>query len=201
MVERTRSLDKSAFHLETRLVHDGTLRSSFGETSEALFLTQGHVYSTAEECEARFKDEAPGFIYARFSNPTVAMFEARMASLEGAEAARATATGMAAVTSALLGQLKAGDHLVASRALFGSCRYVIHELLPRFGVESTMVDGKDLDAWRKAIRPNTKVFFLESPSNPTLEVIDIAAVAQLAHGCDSKLTVDNVFATPMQQRP
>ena len=124
-----------------------------------------------------------------------------MASLEGAEAARATATGMAAVTSALLGQLKAGDHVVASRALFGSCRYVIHELLPRFGVESTMVDGTDLDAWRAAIRPNTKVFFLESPSNPTLEVIDIAAVAQLAHGCGAKLTVDNVFATPMQQRP
>ena len=201
MGERTGSSEKAAFHLETRLVHDGTLRSSFGETSEALFLTQGHVYDSAEECEARFKDESPGYIYARFSNPTVAMFEARMASLEGAEAARATATGMAAVTSALLGQLKAGDHVVASRALFGSCRYVIHELLPRFGVESTMVDGTDLDAWRAAIRPNTKVFFLESPSNPTLEVIDIAAVAQLAHGCGAKLTVDNVFATPMQQRP
>jgi len=201
MGERTGSFGKAGLHLETRLVHDGTLRSSFGETSEALFLTQGHVYSTAEECEARFKDESPGYIYARFSNPTVAMFEARMASLEGAEAARATATGMAAVTSALLGQLKAGDHVVASRALFGSCRYVIHELLPRFGVESTMVDGTDLDAWRAAIRPNTKVFFLESPSNPNLEVIDIAAVAQLAHGCGAKLTVDNVFATPMQQRP
>jgi O-succinylhomoserine sulfhydrylase len=201
MGERTGSSENAAFHLETRLVHDGTLRSSFGETSEALFLTQGHVYDSAEECEARFKDESPGYIYARFSNPTVAMFEARMASLEGAEAARATATGMAAVTSALLGQLKAGDHVVASRALFGSCRYVIHELLPRFGVESTMVDGTDLDAWRAAIRPNTKVFFLESPSNPTLEVIDIAAVAQLAHGCGAKLTVDNVFATPMQQRP
>lgn len=201
MGERTGSSENAAFHLETRLVHDGTLRSSFGETSEALFLTQGHVYDSAEECEARFKDESPGYIYARFSNPTVAMFEARMASLEGAEAARATATGMAAVTSVLLGQLKAGDHVVASRALFGSCRYVIHELLPRFGVESTMVDGTDLDAWRAAIRPNTKVFFLESPSNPTLEVIDIAAVAQLAHGCGAKLTVDNVFATPMQQRP
>ena len=201
MGERTGSSENAAFHLETRLVHDGTLRSSFGETSEALFLTQGHVYDSAEECEARFKDESPGYIYARFSNPTVAMFEARMASLEGAEAARATATGMAAVTSALLGQLKAGDHVVASRALFGSCRYVIHELLPRFGVESTMVDGTDLDAWRAAIRPNTKVFFLESPSNPTLEVIDIAAVAHLAHGCGAKLTVDNVFATPMQQRP
>lgn len=201
MGERTGSSDKAVFHLETRLVHEGTFRSSFGETSEALFLTQGHVYDSAEECEARFKDESPGYIYARFSNPTVAMFEARMASLEGAEAARATATGMAAVTSALLGQLKAGDHVVASRALFGSCRYVIHEFLPRFGVESTMVDGTDMNAWRAAIRANTKVFFLESPSNPTLEVIDIATVAELAHGCGAKLTVDNVFATPMQQRP
>lgn len=201
MGERMEPSSRAAYHLETRLVHDGTLRSSFGETSEALFLTQGHVYDSAEECEARFKDESPGYIYARFSNPTVAMFEARMASLEGAGAARATATGMAAVTSALLGQLRAGDHVVASRALFGSCRYVIHELLPRFGVESTLVDGKDLNAWRAALRPNTKVFFLESPSNPTLEVIDIAAVAQLAHASGAKLTVDNVFATPMQQRP
>lgn len=188
-------------HPETRLVHDGTFRSQFGETSEALFLTQGHVYNSAEECEARFKDELPGYIYARFSNPTVAMFEARMASMEGAEAARATATGMAAVTAALMGQVKAGDHVVAARALFGSCRYVIEEWLPRFGVSSTLVDGTKLDEWEKAVRPNTKVFFLESPSNPTLEVIDIKAVAELAHRVGAKLTVDNVFATPMQQKP
>lgn len=188
-------------HPETRLVHDGTLRSQFGETSEALFLTQGHVYNSAEECEARFKDELPGYIYARFSNPTVAMFEARMASMEGAEAARATATGMAAVTAALMGQVKAGDHVVAARALFGSCRYVIEEWLPRFGVTSTLVDGTKLDEWEKAVRPNTKVFFLESPSNPTLEIIDIKAVAAIAHRVGAKLTVDNVFATPMQQKP
>lgn len=188
-------------HPETRLVHDGTFRSQFGETSEALFLTQGHVYTSAEECEARFKDELPGYIYARFSNPTVAMFEARMASLEGAEAARATATGMAAVTAALMGQVKTGDHVVASRALFGSCRYVIEEWLPRFGVQTTLVDGTKLQEWEKAVRPNTKVFFLESPSNPTLEIIDIKAVAEIAHRVGAKLTVDNVFATPMQQRP
>ncbi len=193
--------DLAKRHLETRLVHDGSFRSEFGETSEALFLTQGHVYASAEECEARFKDEVPGYIYARFSNPTVAMFEARMASMEGAEAARATATGMAAVTAALMGQVKAGDHVVAARALFGSCRYVIEEWLPRFGVETTLVDGKDLSAWKKASRPNTKVFFLESPSNPTLEIIDIAAVAKIAHEVGAKLTVDNVFATPMQQKP
>ena len=193
--------DLAKRHLETRLVHDGSFRSEFGETSEALFLTQGHVYASAEECEARFKDEVPGYIYARFSNPTVAMFEARMASMEGAEAARATATGMAAVTAALMGQVKAGDHVVAAHALFGSCRYVIEEWLPRFGVETTLVDGKDLSAWKKAARPNTKVFFLESPSNPTLEIIDIAAVAKIAHEVGAKLTVDNVFATPMQQKP
>ena len=193
--------DLAKRHLETRLVHDGSFRSEFGETSEALFLTQGHVYASAEECEARFKDEVPGYIYARFSNPTVAMFEARMASMEGAEAARATATGMAAVTAALMGQVKAGDHVVAARALFGSCRYVIEEWLPRFGVETTLVDGKDLSAWKKTSRPNTKVFFLESPSNPTLEIIDIAAVAKIAHEVGAKLTVDNVFATPMQQKP
>ena len=189
------------FHEDTLLVHGGTLRSQFGETSEALFLTQGHVYESAEQCAARFKGDEPGFIYARFSNPTVAMFEARMAALEGAEAARATATGMAAVTAALMGLLKAGDHIVAAQALFGSCRYVVEEFLPRFGVASTLIDGTDLNAWKAAIQPNTKVFFLESPSNPTLEVIDIAAVATIARGCGAKLVVDNVFATPLWQKP
>ena len=158
----------------------GTLRSQFGETSEALFLTQGYVYDNSAQAEARFKGEDPGFIYSRFANPTVAMFEERMAVFEGAEAARATATGMAAVTLALLGQLKAGDHVVASQALFGSCRYVVEDFLPRFGVTSTLVDGPDLDAWRAAVRPNTKAFFLETPTNPTLEVIDIAGVAEIA---------------------
>jgi O-succinylhomoserine sulfhydrylase len=188
-------------HPQTQLVHGGTLRSEFGETSEALFLTQGHVYSTAEEAAARFAGDSEGFIYARFSNPTVTMFERRMALLEGAEAARATASGMAAVTAALMGQLRAGDHVVSARALFGSCRYVIQELLPRFGVASTLVHGPDPDAWRRAVRPETKVFFLESPANPTLEVIDIAAVAGIAREVGAKLVVDNVFATPLFQRP
>jgi O-succinylhomoserine sulfhydrylase len=183
------------------MVHEGTQRSPFGETSEALFLTQGFVYDSAESAEARFKNEEPGFSYTRYSNPTIAMFEERMAALEGAEAARATATGMAAVTAALMGQVQAGDHVVAARALFGSCRWVVEDLLPRCGVEHTLVDGRDLDAWRRAVRPTTRAFFLESPSNPSLEVIDIAAVAEIAHEAGATLTVDNVFATPLWQRP
>jgi O-succinylhomoserine sulfhydrylase len=189
------------FELETRLIHSGTLRSDFAETSEALFLTQGHVYASAEECEARFKGEDPGFIYARFSNPTVSMFEARMAALEGAEAARATASGMAAVTASLFGQLRAGDHVVAARQLFGSCRFVVEDLLPRFGVTATLVDGRALEEWQAAVRRETKVFFLESPTNPNLDVIDIAAVAEIAKHQGASLVVDNVFATPLWQSP
>jgi O-succinylhomoserine sulfhydrylase len=190
-----------ALHPETRLVHEGSFRSQFGETSEALFLTQGHVYRTAEDAERRFTGDDPGYQYARFSNPTVAMFEERMAALEGAEACRATATGMAAVTAALVGQVKAGDHVVAARALFGSCRYIVEDLLPRLGVASTLVDGRDLAAWRAAVRPETRTFFLESPANPTLEVIDIAAVAEIAHQAGATLVVDNVFATALWQKP
>ncbi len=186
---------------ETELVHAGAMRTPFGETSEALFLTQGFVYDSAEQCEARFKGEEPGFLYSRFSNPTVAMFERRMAIFEGAESARATATGMAAVTTALVGQLKAGDHVVAAKALFGSCRWVVEDFLPRFGVPSTLVDGRDLDQWQKAVRPNTKTFFLESPTNPTLDVVDISAVAKIAHAAGATLVVDNVFATPIWQSP
>jgi O-succinylhomoserine sulfhydrylase len=186
---------------ETRLIHAGQMRSQFGETSEALYLTQGFVYDSAEQCAARFKGEEPGFLYSRFSNPTVAMFEARMAAFEGAEAARATASGMAAVTAALVAQLKAGDHVVAAKALFGSCRWVIEDLLPRFGVASTLVDGLDLNQWRAAVRPNTRTFFLESPTNPTLDIIDIAAVADIAHDAGATLVVDNVFATPLWQSP
>ncbi len=189
------------YHPETRLVQAGTLRSQYGETSESLFLTQGFVYDSAEECEERFASSTPGFLYSRFSNPTVAMFERRMAEFEGAEAARATATGMAAVTAALVGPVRAGDHVVAAKALFGGCRWVVEDFLPRFGVESTLVNGLDLDAWRNAMRPNTKVLFLESPTNPTLEVIDIAAVAKIAHAAGAKLVVDNVFATPLWQSP
>ena len=186
---------------ETRLVHSGTLRSPFGETSEALFLTQGYVYENSAQAERRFKNEEPGFQYSRFANPTVAMLEQRMAAFEGAEAARATATGMAAVTLALTGQLKAGDHVVGAKALFGSCRYIIEDYLPRFGISSTLVDGTDLDQWRDALQPTTKTFFLETPTNPTLEIIDIAAVADIAHEAGATLVVDNVFATPIFQSP
>jgi O-succinylhomoserine sulfhydrylase len=186
---------------ETKLVHGGTLRSQFGETSEALFLTQGYVYDSAEQCEARFKGQDPGFIYSRYSNPTIAMFERRMIELEGAEAARSTATGMAAVTTAILAPLRAGDHVVASKALFGSCLYVVQDLLPRYGIETTLVDGFDLDQWQRALRPNTKSFFLESPTNPTLDVLDIRAIAEIAHAGGARLIVDNVFATPIWQSP
>ena len=195
------SASTKQYRPETRLIHAGTLRSQFGETSETLFLTQGFVYDSAEQCEARFTGKEPGYLYSRFSNPTVAMFEARMASLEGAESARATASGMAAVTAALMGQVKVGDHVVAAKALFGSCRYVVEDFLPRFGVGSTLVDGTNLDQWRNGMRPNTKACFLESPTNPTLEIIDIAAVAEIAHAAGATLTVDNVFATPLWQSP
>lgn len=195
------SKSSANYRPETRLVHSGTLRSQFGETSEALFLTQGYVYNSAEECEARFKGEDPGFIYSRYSNPTIAMFERRMIELEGAEAARSAATGMAAVTTAILAPLKAGDHVLASRALFGSCLYVIQDLLPRYGIETTLVDGLDLDQWQRALKPNTKTFFLESPTNPTLDVLDIPGIAEIAHKGGARLVVDNVFATPIWQSP
>ena len=186
---------------ETRLIHSGALRSQFNETSEALFLTQGFLYDTAEQCEARFKGEDPGFIYSRFSNPNISMFESRMCALEGAEAARATATGMAAVTTAILAPLRSGDHVVAAKAMFGSCRYVIEDLLPRYGITSTLVDGLDLDQWQKAMQPNTRTCFLESPTNPTLDVLDISAIAEIAHKGGARLIVDNVFATPIWQSP
>jgi O-succinylhomoserine sulfhydrylase len=186
---------------ETRLVHSGTLRSQYGETSEAMFLTQGYVYDSAESCEARFKGEDPGYIYSRYSNPTIAMFERRMIELEGAEACRSTATGMAAVTTAVLAPLKTGDHVVAAKALFGSCRYVVEDLLPRYGIGCTLVDGLDLDQWKRAMRPNTKSCFLESPTNPTLDVLDIRAIAEIAHQAGARLIVDNVFATPIWQSP
>jgi O-succinylhomoserine sulfhydrylase len=186
---------------ETNLVHAGILRSPFGETSEALFLTQGYVYTSALQAEKRFKNEEPGYQYSRFSNPTVTMFEQRMCALEGAEAARATATGMAAVATAIMGQLRAGDHVVASKALFGSCRYVVEDHCNRYGIASTLVDGTDLEQWRKAVRPNTKTFFLESPTNPALDVLDIKAIAEIAHAAGATLVVDNVFSTPLYQRP
>ena len=182
----------------TRAVHAGIRRSQYGEVSEAIYLTQGFVYDTAEAAEARFiKSGDDEFIYARYGNPTVAMFEDRIAALEGAEDAFATASGMAAVNGALTSMLRAGDHVVSARALFGSCLYILEEVLTRYGVEVTFVDGTDLAAWESAIRPETKVVFFESISNPTLEVIDIAAVAKLAHAVNATVIVDNVFATPV----
>lgn len=185
----------------TKAVHAGTRRSQYGEVSEAIFLTQGFVYDSAEHAEQRFisigEDE---FIYARYGNPTVAMFEERIAALEGAEDAFATASGMAAVSGALTSMLKAGDHVVSSRALFGSCLYVLEEILTRFGVEVSFVDGTDLAQWEAAIRPDTKAVFFESISNPTLEVIDIEAVSKLAHAQGALVVIDNVFATPVYSR-
>jgi len=189
------------YGLKTRLVRGGTKRSENRETSEALYLTSGYAYDSPESAEARFKGEEAGFMYSRFGNPTVAMFEERMALIEGAPVARATATGMAAVTTALLCHLRQGDHVVAARAMFGGCRFVIEDVLPRYGITSTLVDGTSLDAWRSASKPNTKVFFLETPANPTLEVIDLRAVAEIAHKAGARLIVDNVFATPVLQRP
>lgn len=185
----------------TSLIHSGVERSQFGETSEALFLTQGFVYENAEAAEARFSGEDPGYVYSRYANPTVRVFENRMCELEGAEDARAVSSGMAAVTAAVQACVKAGDHIVAASALFGSCRYIVEDFMPRFGVPSTLVDGTDLAAWEAAVQPNTKVFFLESPTNPALEVIDIEAVAKLAKRVGARLIVDNVFATPLYQKP
>src|SRR5579883_1767128 len=186
---------------QTRLVRGGTRRSEHGETSEAIFLTSGFVYDSAEQAEARFKGEDEGFIYSRYSNPTVAMFEERLALLEGAEACFATATGMAAVFAALACQLRAGQRVVAARALFGSCHYIIAQILPRWGIETMLVDGPDLAQWREALRPGAAAVFIETPSNPALELIDIAAVSKLAHAAGASVIVDNVFSTPVLQRP
>ena len=185
----------------TKLVHSGTRRSQYGEMAEAIFLTQGFVYPDAETAERRFISSGDDeFIYARYGNPTTRMFEDRLAALEGAEAAFATASGMAAVNAALFCQLKAGDHIVSASQLFGSCLYITETLLPRFGVEVTFVDGTDLDAWRAAVRPDTKLVFFEAMSNPTLEVIDIRGVSEIAHAVGAQVVVDNVFATPIFQR-
>ncbi len=198
---QTESEMSKDWNKRTKLVHGGVRRSQYNEVSEAIFLTQGFVYDSAEQAEARFLKAGPDeFIYARYGNPTVAMFEDRIAALEGTEDAFATASGMAAVSGALTAMLRAGDHVVAARALFGSCLYVLEEVLTRYGVEVTLVDGTDLDQWRAAMRPDTKVAFFESISNPTLEVIDIAAVAEIAHAVGASVVVDNVFSTPVFSR-
>ncbi len=185
----------------TRLVHGGQRRSDFNETAEALYLTSGYVYESAAEAESAFDNSRPRFVYSRFGNPTVAMFEERMAELEGAEAARATASGMAAAFAVLACQLKAGDRVVASDALFGSCQFILAEILPKWGIETVFVDGRDLDAWAMALAKPTQVVFVETPSNPALRLIDLAAVGDLAHRAGARFIVDNVFATPIQQKP
>lgn len=193
--------DAKSWRPQTRLVRGGLARSDFCETSEALFLTSGYVYDSAQEAQESFDGTRDRFVYSRFRNPTVATFEDRLALLEGAEACRATASGMAAVHAAILCQVKAGDRVVASRALFGSCSWIICDLLPRYGVQPVIVDGTDLAAWQEALSQPAACVFIETPSNPTLEVIDIAAVADLAHAAGARLIVDNVFATPWLQSP
>jgi O-succinylhomoserine sulfhydrylase len=193
--------DPNSWDLETRLVRGGLARSPYGEMSEALFLTQSFAYDSAEAADRRFAGEEPGFIYQRFGNPTTQMFEDRLALLEGAEACKATASGMSAVHAALSGLLRAGDHLISARAVFGSCRWIVAEWMPRFGIEVTFVDATDLEAWKNAVRPNTKAFFVESPANPLLECCSIVEIAAIARAAGARLVVDNVFATPIFQKP
>ena len=194
-------MSASSYRTATRLLHGGIERTPHGETSEAMFLTSGYVYDSAEQAEATFKGETAHYQYSRFANPTVAAFERRLADLEGAEECRATATGMAAVHAALLSHLVAGDRVVASRALFGSCYWIVATLLPRYGIESVFVDGHDLGQWRNALASRTALVLLETPSNPMLDVVDLRVVADLAHAAGAIVVVDNVFATPVLQRP
>jgi O-succinylhomoserine sulfhydrylase len=193
--------DPKDWRPQTRLVRGGMARSPYGEISEALYLTQSFAYDSAAAADRRFSGEDPGFIYQRFGNPTTQMFEDRLALLEGAEVCRATASGMSAVHVALQGLVRAGDHVVAGRALFGSCRWILSQWMPRFGVDVTFVDATDPAAWAEAIRPNTRAFLVESPANPLLEVTPIAEVAALARQAGARLVVDNVFATPIFQKP
>jgi O-succinylhomoserine sulfhydrylase len=186
---------------QTQAVRGGQIRTSFQETAEALFMTSGYAYEVPEEAEARFKGEAEGYTYTRYGNPTVSVFEARMAALEGAPCARATASGMAAVTATFLSALRQGDHVIAAKAMFGACRYVIEEILPRFGITNTLVDGTDVEQWQRAVKPTTKMLFLETPANPTLAIMDIKAVAEIADRAGARLIVDNAFASPALQRP
>ena len=194
-------LDPTHLQPDTLAVRGGLSRSGFDETAEAIYATSGFVYSSAAEAEAAFAGDVDRYIYGRYGNPTVSMFEERLRLMEGAEACLATASGMAAVYAALASQLSAGDRLVASRALFGSCTVIVTEILPRFGVESVLVDGTDLDQWREALAPGADVVFLETPSNPGLEVTDLRAVCDLAHDAGATVVVDNIFASPVLQKP
>jgi O-succinylhomoserine sulfhydrylase len=201
MADNTKGENPETWENATRLVRGGSMRSPYGETAEALYLTQSFVYGSAESADARFSGDEPGFVYSRYANPTVKMFEDRLALLEGAEACRAQASGMASIHLALMGLVKAGDHILAGQALFGSNRWILNNWAPRFGVETTMVPGPDVNAWRNAVRPNTKVFLLETPANPLLEITDIAAVAAIAREIGAVVVVDNVFASPILQKP
>lgn len=192
---------KKTWKAATKLVHAGQTRSQFKETSETIYMTSGYVYESAEEAEAAFDNSQPRFVYSRFGNPTVAMFESRMAAIESAEAARATSSGMAAVFAALASQVKAGDRVVASDALFGSCQFILAEILPKWGVETVFVDGRDLAQWKQALSKPTKTVFLETPSNPGLRLVDVKAVCDLAHAAGATVIADNVFATPLLQQP
>jgi O-succinylhomoserine sulfhydrylase len=195
------TLDPSRLRPATRLVHGGVQRSQHGETAEALFLTSGYVYDSAEQAEATFAGSVEHYQYSRFANPTLTMLEDRLCLIEGAEACRTTATGMAAVNAALLSHLKAGDRVVAARALFGSCHWIVSTLLPKFGIATEFVDGADLDQWRAALGRPAHLVLLETPSNPMLELVDLPAVAELAHAAGAIVVVDNVFATPLLQQP
>ena len=190
-----------AWHPATQAVRGGTARSEWGETSEAIFLTSGYAYDSAGQAAGRFAGTETGMTYSRLQNPTVQMLEERLCLLEGAEAARATCTGMAAMSAALMSHLSAGDHLVAGRALFGSCRVLVDTILPKFGIETTIVDGRDTEAWARARRPNTRAFFLETPANPTLDICDIAAISDIGHDAGALVVVDNAFASPVLQQP
>lgn len=197
----TKPAGKTSRKLATNLVRGGTLRSNFGETSEAIFMNSGFCYDSAETAESRFNGTAPGFVYSRYLNPTLAMLEERLALMEDAERCCVMASGMAAVFASMMCQLKAGDHVVASKVLFGSCYYIVTQILPRFGIDYTLVDGADLKAWQKALRKNTALVFVETPANPTLDIVDIEAVARLCKKAEAKLIIDNVFSTPLLQHP
>ena len=185
----------------TNLIRHGNLRSNFNETSESLFLTSGFIYKSAEEAELCFKEKKKKFMYSRFGNPTVEMFQRKLAKIEGAESCWATSTGMAAVFAIFMSQLNSGDRIISSKALFGSCQYIITKLLPKYGIEVILVDGKNIDAWKKELKKKTKLVFFETPSNPCLELIDIKEVSKIAHKNGAKVIVDNVFATPILQKP
>ena len=201
MADTPETPDPSNWHPATRAVRGGVMRSEHGETAEAMYLTSGYAYDSAEQAAARMSGDEPGFVYSRYANPTVRMLETRLALIEGAETARITASGMGAISSAMMAPCRAGDRVVAASALFGSCRWIVGTLMPRYGIETSFVDGADLDAWVQALSKPTKMVLIESPSNPLLDGVDIAAVAELAHRAGATLVVDNVFATPILQRP